>query len=276
MHHVRQTESGWPIISNPAGIELLPIKFGSSTKPSPGYAVHVLDDNGQRLTEPNANGNLAIKLPLPPGTLPTLWNAEQRFVESYLQKYKGYYDTSDAGYIDEDGYVWVMSRTDDVLNVAGHRLSSGGIEEVLAHHSAVAEAAVVGVIDKIKGEIPVGFVVLKGGKQGKIESEKALEDELVKAVRAKIGAVAAMKRVLVVKRLPKTRSGKILRNLMRKIADRVEYTVTPTIEDPAVLDEIKAVIEANGIAPNMEADPTQKKKVAEAEQQAAKTGKTTA
>lgn len=228
------------------------------------------------MRQANENGNIAIKLPLPPGTFPTLWHNDKRFVESYMSKYPGYYDSSDSGYIDDDGYVWVMSRTDDVLNVAGHRLSSGGIEEVLAHHPAVAEAAVIGVVDKIKGEIPVGFVVLKGGKTGVIESEKSLENELVKAVREKVGAVAAMKRVLVVKRLPKTRSGKILRNLMRKIADRQKYTVTPTIEDPAALDEVKEVIYSAGIQPNMEADSQIKEKVKKQEQKAEKQGTTTA
>ena len=270
-----QTETGFPIVANPAGIQLLPIKFGSATKPLPGYNVQILDDNGNQITEPSINGNIAIKLPLPPGTLPTLWQNQQRFLDSYMNKYPGYYDTSDAGYIDSDGYIWIMSRTDDVLNVAGHRLSSGGIEEVLAHHPAVAEAAVIGVADKIKGEIPVGFVVLKGGHSGIIESEAALEKQLVANVRKTVGAVAAMKRVLVVKRLPKTRSGKILRNLMRAIADRKKYTVTPTIEDIAVVDEITDVIERGGIQPNMEGDSQVKAKVEAAIKKAQQTGKTT-
>ncbi|WP_040158534.1 propionyl-CoA synthetase [Mobilicoccus massiliensis] len=237
-----QTETGWPIATNPVGIEELPVKPGSPTVPTPGYDVQVLDEQGQQVP-PGTEGSIAIKLPMPPGTLPTLWNDDDRYVSSYLSAYDGYYLTGDGGYIDEDGYVYVMGRTDDVLNVAGHRLSTGSIEAALAGHPAVAECAVIGVADQMKGQIPRAFVVLKSGAG--IESDEQIEQlrsELVQRVRQEVGAVAALKLVDVVVALPKTRSGKILRKTMRQIADGQEAMVPSTIEDPSVLDTLRPVL----------------------------------
>ncbi|MCK0149004.1 propionate-CoA ligase PrpE [Marivita sp. S6314] len=242
--HWWQTETGWAIAANPLGIEALPIKLGSPSVPMPGYDVQILDEGGT----PVANGELgaiAIKLPLPPGTLPTLWNAEARYKKSYLTTYPGYYETGDAGMMDEDGYLYIMARTDDVINVAGHRLSTGAMEEVLAGHPDVAECAVIGVTDQLKGQMPMGFVCLNSGTE---KAEADVTAECVKLVREKIGPVAAFKLCCVVDRLPKTRSGKILRATMVKIADNEEYKMPATIDDPAILDEIKTALQGLGYA----------------------------
>ncbi|MCX7630537.1 MAG: propionyl-CoA synthetase [Geminicoccaceae bacterium] len=232
--HWWQTETGWAICANPLGVEKLPVKPGSPTVPMPGYDVRVLDEEGREV-EPGKLGAICVKLPLPPSCLPTLWNADERFVQSYLSRYPGYYLTGDAGFVDEDGYLFIMSRIDDVINVAGHRLSTGAMEEVLAAHRDVAECAVIGVADELKGELPLGFVVLKAGVD---RPHGEIEKELVQKVREEIGPVAAFKLVAVVKRLPKTRSGKILRGTMKKIADGAPWTMPATIDDPAILDEI--------------------------------------
>jgi propionyl-CoA synthetase len=232
--HWWQTELGWPAIANCVGLGLLPVKPGSPTRPVPGYDISVLGDDGSPMG-PGQIGRIVIKLPLPPGALPTLWHNDDGFVNSYLSQCPGFYLTGDAGYTDEDGYFYVMSRIDDIINVAGHRLSTGGMEEVLAGHSDVAECAVVGIADPLKGEVPVGFVVLKAGVD---RAHDAIAAELVARVRELIGPVAAFKQALIVKALPKTRSGKILRGTIKKIADGVEYTTPATIEDPAVLDHI--------------------------------------
>ncbi|MBN6034688.1 propionyl-CoA synthetase [Amycolatopsis sp. 195334CR] len=236
--HWWQTETGWPISANPRGIEPMPVKPGSSTVPVPGYDVRVLDQEGNDLPA-GQEGAIAIKLPLPPGTLPTLWGDDDRYVEAYLSRYEGHYLTGDSGFLDEDGYLFVMGRTDDVINVAGHRLSTGSMEAVLAAHPAVAECAVIGVRDALKGQLPRGFVVLKSGVD--IEPEQ-LREELVAAVRRDIGPVAAFRDVSVVDALPKTRSGKILRKTMRGIADGRDEPVPSTIEDPAVLDALRSVL----------------------------------
>ena len=236
--HWWQTETGWPIVANPAGIELLPIKPGSPTKPLPGWDVRVLDPAGDPV-EPGTDGAIVVKLPMPPAALPTLWNDDERFVKSYLSAYEGFYLTGDGGHVDENGYVYVMGRTDDVINVAGHRLSTGGMEEVLASHPDVAECAVIGVADPIKGQVPRGFVVLKAGVS---RDEDELRAELVQLVRDQIGAVASLKDVAVVPALPKTRSGKILRKTMRGIADGLDEPVPSTIDDPAVLDALRPVL----------------------------------
>jgi propionyl-CoA synthetase len=236
--HWWQTETGWPIVANPVGLGLLPIKPGSPTMPMPGYEVEVVDD-ATRPVATGAMGSIVIKLPLPPGCLPTLYQQDERMIESYLAEFPGYYKTADAGYLDEDGYLFVMGRTDDIINVAGHRLSTGGMEEVLAGHPDVAECAVIGVKDEIKGEAPLGFVVLKAGVA---REAAALEREIVALVREKIGPVAAFKRAVAVNRLPKTRSGKILRGTMKKIADGEAWSVPATIEDPAALDEIAVAL----------------------------------
>ncbi len=233
-----QTETGWPIAGNPIGIELLAVKIGSPTLPMPGYELHVLNDQGEPLG-PNTPGTLAIKLPLPPGVAPTIWGNDARFVSSYLKEFAGYYSTSDAGFRDEDGYVWVMARTDDVINVAGHRLSTGQMEEVLAKQPEVAECAVIGVADALKGQSPMGFIVLKTGVT---RPHAEIEADAIKLVRNEIGPVAAFKSVLVVERLPKTRSGKTLRGTLRSIADGVDYKVPATIDDPAILEEITAAL----------------------------------
>ena len=236
--HWWQTETGWAIAGNPLGLGLLPVKYGSPTAPMPGYDLRILDEGGKPVP-PGAMGSIAVKLPLPPGCLPSLWKADERFREGYLAAFPGHYATADAGFIDEDGYVFVMGRTDDIINVAGHRLSTGGMEEVLASHPAVAECAVVGIRDALKGEAPCGFVVLKAGVT---RPHADIERELVGLVREKIGPVAAFKLAITVNRLPKTRSGKILRGTMKKIADGETWTMPATIDDPAVLDEIGEVL----------------------------------
>ncbi|MGZ8736604.1 MAG: propionyl-CoA synthetase [Nocardioides sp.] len=230
-----QTETGWPIASNLRGLEPMPIKAGSPTVPVPGYAVEVLDERGIPVP-PGSEGAICLKLPLPPGTLPTLWGDDERYVASYLSAYDGYYLSGDGGYVDEDGYLFVMGRTDDVINVAGHRLSTGSMEAVLAAHEAVAECAVIGVADPLKGQLPRGFVVLKAGVTADPDD---IAKELIAMVRDEIGAVAAFKEVTVVGGLPKTRSGKILRKTMREIADGKDAAVPSTIEDPAVLDTLR-------------------------------------
>ncbi|HEV2783140.1 MAG TPA: propionyl-CoA synthetase [Actinophytocola sp.] len=236
--HWWQTETGWPICANLRGLEPMPIKPGSPSVPVPGYDVRILDESGAELPA-GREGAIAIRLPLPPGTLPTLWGDDERYVDSYLSRYPGYYLTGDGGYIDSDGYVYVMGRTDDVINVAGHRLSTGSMEAVLAAHPAVAECAVIGVRDALKGQLPRGFVVLKAGVE---VDETTLRDELVAAVRREIGPVAAFRDVSIVDGLPKTRSGKILRKTMRGIADGRDEPVPSTIEDPAVLDALRPVL----------------------------------
>jgi propionyl-CoA synthetase len=243
--HWWQTETAWAIAGNCRGIELLPIKPGSATKPAPGYDVRVLSPDNTEMP-PNQPGVVAVKLPLPPGTLPTLWQADQRFLDSYLNPFPGYYFTGDEGYIDDDGYVFIMGRVDDVINVAGHRLSTGAMEEVIATHPDVAECAVIGAADNFKGQLPVGFVVLKAGVNRPAEE---LQAELVQMMRDQIGAVASFKKVAVVARLPKTRSGKILRGTMRKIADGAKYTAPSTIEDPVSLDEIGVALKGIGYPP---------------------------
>jgi propionyl-CoA synthetase len=241
--HWWQTETGWSICANPVGLEQLPVKYGSPTVPMPGYDLQVLDDNVKPVAA-GQTGTLAIKLPLPPSCLPTLWNAPERFRSSYLADLPGYYTTSDAGYKDEDGYVYVMARTDDVINVAGHRLSTGQMEEVVAGHKDVAECAVIGVQDDLKGQLPVGYIVLNAGVN---RDEAEVEKEVVKLVREEIGPVAAFKNVLTVQRLPKTRSGKILRGTMRSIADAEAWKMPATIDDPAILDEITEAMTARGM-----------------------------
>jgi len=242
--HWWQTESGWPIASNMLGVEPLPIKPGSPTKPVPGYDVRVLDDNCNEVAQGDI-GAISIKMPMPPGTLPTLWQNDDRFVESYLSEYPGYYQTGDAGFYDEDGYISIMSRTDDIINVAGHRLSTGGMEEVLASHPDVAECAVLGVADQLKGEVPLGFLVLKAGVS---RGDDDIVRDVVQMVRDRIGPVAAFKQATVVARLPKTRSGKILRGTMKKIADSQDYTMPATIDDPVILDEIEVALKDIGYA----------------------------
>ncbi len=233
-----QTETGWPIAANLRGLEPMPIKAGSPSVPVPGYDVHVLDERGQDVA-PGTEGAICLKLPLPPGTLPTLWGDDERYVASYLSAYDGYYLSGDGGYVDEDGYLFVMGRTDDVINVAGHRLSTGSMEAVLASHPAVAECAVIGIADPLKGQLPRGFVVLKAGVEADPDD---VARELVALVREEIGAVAAFKEVTVVGGLPKTRSGKILRKTMREIADGKDAAVPSTIEDPAVLDTLRPAL----------------------------------
>ena len=242
--HWWQTETGWAIAANSLGIERLPVVPGSATRPAPGWDVRVLDADGHEVP-PGQTGALAVKLPMPPGATPTLWNADERFREIYLASFPGYYQTADAGYIDEAGYVFVMARTDDIINVAGHRLSTGAMEEVLAAHPDVAECAVIGVADALKGQLPLGFLVLKAGVQRPNEDIAA---EVVQMVRDRIGAVAAFKMATVVARLPKTRSGKILRGIMRKIADGEHYRPPATIDDPAILDEITEALGSIGYA----------------------------
>ena len=242
--HWWQTETGYAIAANPMGIEALPVKLGSPSVAMPGFDVQILDEGGHPM-KPGELGAIAVKLPLPPGTLPTLWNAAERFKKSYLTQFPGYYETGDAGMIDEDGYLYIMARTDDVINVAGHRLSTGAMEEVLAAHPDVAECAVIGVTDQLKGQLPVGFLCLNSGA-GRDEAD--VTDECVKLVREKIGPVAAFKLAVVVDRLPKTRSGKILRGTMVKIADSAPYKMPATIDDPAILDEIKEALQRIGYA----------------------------
>jgi propionyl-CoA synthetase len=243
--HWWQTETGWAISANCLGIERLPVKPGSPTRAAPGWDLRVVDPDGNELPREQV-GALVVKLPMPPGSTPTLWNADDRFRETYLSAFPGYYQTADAGYIDEDDYVFVMARTDDIINVAGHRLSTGAMEEVLASHPDVAECAVIGAADELKGQTPVGFLVLKAGVE---RSHEEIVSEVVELVREGIGPVAAFKTATVVERLPKTRSGKILRGTMRRIADGEEYSVPATIDDPAILDEISGSLEALGYGP---------------------------
>jgi propionyl-CoA synthetase len=241
--HWWQTETGWTIAGNPVGLGQLPVKYGSPTVPLPGYDVQVLDDAGHPVG-PNTLGNVVVKLPLPPGCLPTLWNAEQRFRDAYLAEFPGWYKTADAGYKDDDGYLFIMARTDDIINVAGHRLSTGAMEEVCASHPDVAECAVIGISDKLKGQRPAGFLILNSGVTKNAEE---IEKEVIALVRDKIGPVADFKLAICVKRLPKTRSGKILRGTMQKIADGEEWKMPATIDDPAVLDEIGLALAERGI-----------------------------
>jgi propionyl-CoA synthetase len=242
--HWWQTETGWAIVGNPLGLGMLPIKRGSPTVPMPGYDVRVVDESCNELPA-NTMGSIVIKLPLPPACLPTLWQQDERFKESYLSEFPGYYKTADAGFKDEDGYVSIMGRTDDIINVAGHRLSTGGMEEVLAAHQDVAECAVIGIKDELKGEVPCGFVVLKAGVN---RPPAEIEQEIVALVRERIGPVAAFKIAVVVARLPKTRSGKILRGTMKKIADQDEWAMPATIDDPMILDEIGTALKGKGVS----------------------------
>jgi propionyl-CoA synthetase len=241
--HWWQTETGWAIAGNPIGLGMLPVKYGSPTVPMPGYCVDVVDDAAKPLAA-GQMGSIVVKLPLPPGCAPTLWHNDQGFRDAYLTEFPGYYKTADAGFKDEDGYLYIMGRTDDIINVAGHRLSTGAMEEVLAAHPDVAECAVIGIADPLKGEVPCGFLVLKAGvARPSVEIEK----EIVALVREKIGPVAAFKFAITVNRLPKTRSGKILRGTMKKIADGEAWTIPATIDDPAILDEISAALTGQGI-----------------------------
>jgi propionyl-CoA synthetase len=241
--HWWQTETAWAIAGNPVGLGQLKVKHGSATVPMPGYDVRIVDEACHELP-PNKTGSIVIKLPLPPACLPTLWQQDDRFKESYLTEFPGYYKTADAGYKDEDGYVFVMGRTDDIINVAGHRLSTGGMEEVLSSHKDVAECAVIGIKDELKGEVPCGFVVLKAGVD---RSPAEIEKEIVGLVREKIGPVAAFKIAITVARLPKTRSGKILRGTMKKIADGDKWSMPATIDDPMILDEIGTELKRHGV-----------------------------
>ena len=238
-----QTETGWPIAANPAGIELLPVKLGSPTVPMPGYDVQILSETGAPLPAGEL-GAVAIRLPLPPGTLASLWNADERFERSYLAHFPGYYETGDAGMLDEDGYLSIMARTDDVINVAGHRLSTGAMEEVLASHPDVAECAVIGIADALKGQLPLGLLCLNKGAGREPEAVVA---ECVRLVRDQIGPVAAFRLAVVVERLPKTRSGKILRGTMSRMADGLEWKAPATIDDPLILDEIAASLAGVGL-----------------------------
>ena len=244
--HWWQTETGWAISANCAGLGLFKTKYGSAGKPVPGYNVQVLKSDGSQ-AKSSEMGDVVIKLPLPPGTFPTLWKTDQRYKENYMDTYKGYYKTYDAGHIDEDGYVWIMSRTDDIINVAGHRLSTGSMEEILSENTSVAECAVLGIADNLKGQIPLGLIVLKAGVTKKSEE---ICKECIQMIRDRIGPVAAFKNIVVVKRLPKTRSGKILRGTVSKIADQVAYKMPATIDDPAILDEIKSSLIIAGIIKN--------------------------
>lgn len=244
LDHWWQTETGWCIAGNPVGLGQLPVKYGSACVPMPGYDVQVLDE-AKNPVGPGKMGSIVVKLPLPPACLPTLWQQDERFKESYLAEFPGYYKTADAGFIDDDGYLFIMSRTDDIINVAGHRLSTGAMEEVLASHPDVAECAVVGIKDELKGEVPCGFIVLKAGVN---RYPTEIEKEIIALVREKIGPVAAFKLAITVNRLPKTRSGKILRGTIKKIADREAWSMPATIDDPAILDEIGAALKERGLA----------------------------
>lgn len=246
--HWWQTESGWGIVANMMGVEHLPVKSGSATKPVCGFDIRILDEAGQELA-PNQEGYVCLKLPLAPGCLPTLWKDDERFKESYLSTFEGYYLSGDGGYIDEDGYVYIMGRVDDVINVAGHRLSTGAMEEIIASHPAVAECAVVGIADELRGQRPVGFVVLKDGQN---IDEITLENETISLIRDKIGAVSFYRNTILVKRLPKTRSGKILRKVMRQIADGEVFTIPSTIDDPIILTEIQDFLQARNIGKSSE------------------------
>jgi propionyl-CoA synthetase len=241
--HWWQTETGWTIAGNPVGLGQLPVKYGSASVPMPGYQIDVLDE-GKNPLPPGKMGAIAVRLPLPPSCLPTLWQQDERFKESYLEEFPGYYKTADAGFYDEDGYLFIMSRTDDIINVAGHRLSTGGMEEILSAHPDVAECAVVGIKDDMKGEVPCGFIVLKAGVN---RHPAEIEKECVALVREKIGPVAAFKIAITVNRLPKTRSGKILRGTVKKIADKEAWNMPATIDDPAILDEIAIALRGRGL-----------------------------
>ena len=241
--HWWQTETSWAISSNCTGIEMQKTKYGSACKAVPGYDVKIIKPD-QTLAKPNEMGDIVVKLPLPPGTFPTLWNADKRYEQNYMSNYKGYYQTYDAGHIDEDGYIWIMSRTDDIINVAGHRLSTGQIEEVLSEHQSVAECAVIGIKDQLKGQLPIGLIALKAGVT---KDNDTISKECIQMVRDKVGPVAAFKVAIVVKRLPKTRSGKVLRGTIRKIADNEEYKMPATIDDPQILSEIKEDLIRNKI-----------------------------
>jgi propionyl-CoA synthetase len=241
--HWWQTETGWTIAGNPMGLGMLPVKHGSPTVAMPGYDVRIVDEAAKEVA-PNQMGSIVVKLPLPPASLPTLWQADDRMRESYLDEFPGYYKTADAGYKDEDGYIFVMGRTDDIINVAGHRLSTGGIEEVLASHPDVAECAVLGIKDQLKGEVPAGFIVLKSGVN---RPPAEIEQECVALVREKVGPVASFRLVFTVARLPKTRSGKILRGTIKKIADGEDWAMPATIDDPAILDEMAEAMKAKGV-----------------------------
>jgi propionyl-CoA synthetase len=241
--HWWQTETGWAIVANCIGLGLQTVKHGSATRAVPGYDLSVLAPSGEAM-KPGEIGSLCVKLPLPPGGSPTLWQAEERYIKAYLSEYPGYYHTADAGYIDEEGYVYVMTRTDDIINVAGHRLSTGAIEEVLASHPEVAECAVIGIADTLKGQVPLGFLVLKAGAK---KDRAEVVEEAVQLVRERVGAVASFKLAVVVERLPKTRSGKILRGTMRAIADGEDHKVPATIDDPAILEEIGQSLKRVGI-----------------------------
>jgi len=240
--HWWQTETGWSIAANCMGLHAFPVKAGSPSKAAPGWDVRILDDGCNEVPDGDI-GAICVKLPMPPSSLPTLWNADERFKEAYLEEFPGYYKTADAGYKDEEGYLYIMARTDDIINVAGHRLSTGGMEEVLAAHPDVAECAVIGVGDQLKGQLPVGFLLLKSGVQ---KSDDDVVKEVVAMVREKIGPVAAFKQAVVVQRLPKTRSGKILRGTMQKIADNADYKMPATIDDPAILTEIDEALQSIG------------------------------
>ncbi len=242
--HWWQTETGWAIAANCMGLHDFPVKHGSPTKPAPGWNLFVLGADGKPAKRGDI-GALVVKLPLPPGTLPTLWNNDEGFLKSYMQEFPGYYKTADAGFIDEDGYVFVMSRTDDIINVAGHRLSTGAMEEVLSDHPNVAECAVLGVEDALKGQVPIGFIVLKAGVN---RDPNEIVKEVVQMVRDRIGPVASFKTATVVKRLPKTRSGKILRGTIQKIADNKEWNMPATIDDPVILEEITQALSGIGYA----------------------------
>jgi len=242
--HWWQTETAWAISGNPLGIEKFPVKYGSATKPMPGWDVRIHNPENEEVPRGDI-GAIVVKLPLPPGALMTLWGADDRFAEKYMSEYPGFYQTGDAGFMDEDDYVHIMARTDDIINVAGHRLSTGGMEEVLANHPDVAECAVIGVADELKGQVPLGFVCLKAGVT---RDHKEIVQEVIKMVRDQIGAVAAFKQAVVVQRLPKTRSGKILRGTMQKIADSREYKMPATIDDPAILPEIEEALKTLGYA----------------------------
>jgi propionyl-CoA synthetase len=244
--HWWQTETGWPINCNCMGLGALPVKPGSPARPVPGYDVRVLDEAGDELP-PGEIGAICVRLPLPPGCCPTLWGSDERWIETYLSRYDGHYLTADAGYVDSDGYLFVMSRIDDVINTAGHRLSTGQMEEVLAGHPDVAECAVVGVADDLKGQVPVGFAVLKAGVA---RDPGEVAAELVARVREEVGPVASFKEARIVRALPKTRSGKVLRGTIRSMADGEPWTMPPTIEDPGVLDELRATLADMGREPS--------------------------
>jgi propionyl-CoA synthetase len=242
--HWWQTETGWAICANCLGLHHYEVKDGSPTKPAPGWDVKVVDAENN-LVKPGKIGALVVKLPLPPGSLPTLWNNDERFLESYFNEFPGYYKTADAGFVDDNGYVFVMSRTDDIINVAGHRLSTGAMEEVLSDHPDVAECAVLGVEDQLKGQVPVGFMVLNAGMTR--DNEEIIK-EVIQMVRDRIGPVASFKTAIVVKGLPKTRSGKILRGTIQKIADNKKWNIPATIDDPTILAEIEEALNAIGYA----------------------------